>query len=613
MRKLLFIIGIPLAIQAQDSVQLREFTMSEHGIKTPIMDAGRNVQVITREQIEQLPVNSVNELLQHISGLDFRQRGAWGAQADVSLRGGTFEQTLVLVNGIKVSDPQTGHHNMNLGLELASIRQIEVIKGPAAARFGLNSFSGVINIITEPLDESGVFVQTSVSQGEDADFSDQPYFAYGTGAAAHLAVDKTKHMLVLSRGASGGYRPNTDYLRHSVFYQSQAETKVGTFDVMGSYVNNDFGASGFYAFPIDSTSQENVETYLAALQHTIRKGAFQLRSKGYIRKNFDTYTLFREAPEIFQNNHRTDVGGGELHGTYSYGKGTVGVGLEYRQEAINSNNLGQRRRDNYGLFLEHRIWLMRERLVINTGAYVNESTDFGTQILPSADVNFGLTQHVNAFASWGQSFRIPTYTDLYYVGPTNIGNPDLDPEMSNNYEAGLKLARDIHSGQVSVFMNEASDLIDWTRDSELEPWQPRNYDVVTTTGLDFNYELRRKKTIAGPLTWEMLRVNYTWLDMEIESSGEAISRYALSNLRHQLAAQTSVSLFERFGLMLTGRYLDRNAYTSYWLVDLGASFKTERAKFSIDATNVLDTEYIEVASAPMPGRWYRLRFEMRLL
>lgn len=598
--------------QAQDSAELGMYTVTDSRIETSVLEAASNVQVITREQIAVLPVTSVNELLQHVSGVDLRQRGAWGAQADVGLRGGSFDQTLVLVNGIKVNDPQTGHHTLNLGINLASIKQIEVIKGPAAARYGLNAFSGVINIVTEPDASNGIRIEGNAGQADNSRLPNEFRGGYDGGAAVNVGGKRMRHFISTSRTVSTGYRPNTDLQRHTINYQSILKTGFGEFNAMGSYVKNEFGSAGFYAWPIDSSSEEAVETYLAALQHSVRFGAISLKTKGYLRKNFDTYTLFRERPEVFQNRHRTDVGGAEVHGTLTHGIGVVGLGIEYRQEAISSNNLGQEKRDNFGLFAENNLRFLKERITLNTGFYLNNSNQFGTQFLPAVSLSARLSQSWNAFASWGQSFRVPTFTDLYYVGPTNLGNPDLKPEKSTNYEAGVKWREAAHFVQLSAFYQQGSDLIDWVRATENEPWQPRNYEAVATTGIDFNYELRAKKRITNALSWEMVRVNYTWLDMQINSPEQEISRYALSNLQHQVTAQSALKIWDRVGTTLTARYLDRTAYKSYWLLDARLSYSWEKVNVWADIANLLDTEYTEVGNAPLPGRWYRVGFGVNI-
>lgn len=609
---LFFFITLSLYATAQNTDTLKTFTVTGNRIASSVMESGRNVQIISRAQIEALPVNNLNEALQYVAGLDFRQRGAFGAQADVSLRGGTFDQTLILVNGIKVTDPQTGHHNMNLGIDLQAIKQIEVIKGPAAARYGLNTFSGVINIITEPADEAKWTITSNVAQDAVAPSVDPFYGGYELNTTAHLGSKRSRHLVSLGRLQSTGYRPNTDLNRNSVFYQGETDTKWGTFKAMGSAVQNAFGASGFYAFPIDSSSEEEVTTYVAALEHAFTIDHFRFTSRIYSRKNFDTYTLFRENPQVFQNRHRTDVEGGELHAAYAYGIGTLGLGLEYRREAINSSNLGQWTRDNGGVFIENRLYLLQQRLALNTGAYLNVSSDYGTQLLPSIEASYKLTDQWSLFGNAGQSFRVPTFTDLYYVGPTNIGNPDLQPEESNQIEAGVKWGRNGQLLQASYFLQEASGLIDWVRSTELDPWTPENYEVVITNGLDLNYTWMPQAASTEGIHLQQLRLGYTYLDMQQQSIDARLSRYALNNLRHQLTLNGAMAFGEHWSLSLHARYLDRMAYQDYWLMDARLQCTQDRFEWWLDVTNLLDTDYIEAANAPMPGRWLRTGLMVRL-
>jgi vitamin B12 transporter len=608
MRKALILLLIPIYGYSQDTNEIDEVLVTGNRMETSLMESGRNIQIITKLQIESMPVQNVNELLQYVSGVDFRQRGAWGAQVDVSLRGGTFDQTLILVNGIKMNDPQTGHHNMNLVIDLASIKQIEVIKGPAASRYGLNAFSGVINIITEPSSENQVEVSGSLGQDLDTRLPNKFYGGYQARAAAHLGTGKSRHFVSASRLQSTGYRSNTDLNRHTVNYQGLSKTKMGDFNMMGSFVQNDFGASGFYAFPIDATSEEQVTTYSASVQHSVQFDKIRLNTKAYLRKNFDTYTLFRDAPEIFQNNHRTDVGGAELHATYKYRIGQAGAGFEYRQEDINSSNLGKWTRTNLGFFAENKLFLPLN-LALHTGLYVNQSNDFGSQVLPSAEVVYFIYEDLSAYAGAGFAFRLPTFTDLYYVGPTNVGNANLKPEESINREGGLKYQHGAHFAQASLFYMTAENMIDWVRDSTNQPWQPQNYESANTLGAEFSYELQRTKKLTNWLDLGFSRVGYTWLNMKRSSSGDFISRYSLNNLRHQVTMQSSIIAYKGISLTLTGRYQDRMNNKSYWLVDTRLGYRKNGFNLWLDCTNLLDTDYTEAAAAPMPGRWFRLGYD----
>ncbi len=127
---------------------LDEVIIQENRIQIPFSKQSRNISLVDRNQIETSPARSLPEVLSFVPGVDIRQRGVSGVQADIGIRGGSFEQTLMLLNGIKLSDPQTGHHMMNIPVPLVNIDRVEVLKGPASRIFGQNAFTGAVNVIT---------------------------------------------------------------------------------------------------------------------------------------------------------------------------------------------------------------------------------------------------------------------------------------------------------------------------------------------------------------------------------------------------------------------------------------------------------------------------------
>ena len=251
---------------------------------------------------------------------------------------------------------------------------------------------------------------------------------------------------------------------------------------------------------------------------------------------------------------------------------------------------------------------------VQGGAYLNYLKDDGLQFLPSASLTYQLFPGANLFANVGRSFRMPTFTDLYYVGPTNLGNEDLKPEQSVQYEAGAKYGKDGHLIQASAFYQESSDLIDWVRADELAPWVPMNQEAVSTQGVELSYSLtQRLEVVEDLLHVNMLRIGYTWLNMQRLQDETVLSRYAFNQLRHQFVCTARRSTFkEHWAFIPAIRFNDRVAYQDYTLIDARIQFTQERFKVWIDGSNLLDTEYTEAANAPMPGRWLRLGVEVQL-
>jgi len=578
-------------------IELNNLTITENRMQTPFSESARSIYVVSREQLQQIPVQSLNEALSYIPGVDMRQRGPAGVQSDVSIRGGTFEQTLILINGIKMSDPQTGHHLMNLPLDIDNIERIEVLKGPGARIYGQNAFAGAINIVTRvPSEPMAVF------SGYGGDFE-----TFGGNISVALPGETYGQYIAVSRDQSEGYRTNSDYEITNAFYQSYLQLKEGKINFLGGYTQRAFGAAGFYV--PDSEEYEEVNTTFFSADYELKKERWTLQPRFYWRRNHDDYIYIRSNPAVFNNLHTTHVGGAEVHATYKSDLGLSGIGVEYRYENINSTNLGAHDRSLLGLFAEHRFYLF-DRLDITPGIYLNWYSDYGVNLFPGLDASFDITNEWKAFANIGRSFRVPTYTDLYYVGPNNIGNDQLEPEDAVSYEGGIKYFRRNFWGQLSYFKRDASNLIDWIKYAEDDPWEPLNFTNVNVQGVEagLNYDFSSSKS-----AWiKQLSLNYTYLDAELKEREGVLSRYALDNLNHQLIFGITHKIVGKLNHSLRLRYLDRASLPDYSLLDSRIFYKTDHYHVFAEATNFTDTEYSEAGYVPMPGRWFRAGVTVKL-
>jgi vitamin B12 transporter len=572
------------------ALELKNLTIRENRMQTPFSESARSIFIVTREQLEQMPVQSLNEALSYVPGVDIRQRGPAGVQADVSIRGGTFEQTLVLINGIKMSDPQTGHHLMNLPLDIDNIERVEVLKGPGARVYGQNAFSGAINIITKVPSEP-----VAVFKGYGGDFE-----TFGGSISAALPGEAYGQYLAISRDQSNGYRTNSDYKITNAFYQSYLKLGKGQLNILGGFTQRAFGAGGFYV--PESEEYEEINTAFAAVEYEVLEGNWSLEHRLYWRRNHDDYVFLRSDPSFFNNLHTTHVGGAELHTTHRNALGLTGLGLEYRYEDINSNNLGDHDRSLAGIFAEHRFtrW---NRLDITPGLYLNWYSDYGWNLFPGIDASYEITSAWNVFANVGRSFRVPTYTDLYYDGPQNIGNAHLEPEDAVTYEGGVKYFRNNFWGQLSYFYRDAGNLIDWVREDVDAEWRPLNFYDVDIQGIEagVNYNFTPDES-----AWiRNAGINYTYLDAELQETQGVESRYVLDNLNHQLIVDVTHKIAGKIFHSLRFRYLDRATLKDYALLDSRIFFQKEQFNVFAEATNITNTDYREAGYVPMPGRWFR--------
>ena len=388
MKKQQLILGLSLffilQLQAQfDSTNylLSEVIISENRLSLPLSDQARSIIVIDRPQIETAPVRSVNGLLSHYAGIDIRQRGPNGVQADIGIRGGTFDQVLVLVNGIRVSDLQTGHHSMNLPVDIENIERIEVLKGPGARIFGQNAFAGAINIITKSPEEP--FFKVQASGGENSTWGAKLSGAFQTGGI--------NHYLSAARDESDGYKYNTDYEISNYFYQADITLGGGKMQVMSGFSERKFGANGFYASPDFMDQYEEVQTSLASAKYSLPlSDQVFFKASTYWRRNRDEYIFVRQDPSIYRNLHFNHNLGADANVSIQNAWGTSGLGLDVNHLWLESNNLGERNRTVATLFVEHRFSLLEQRLDITPGVQFNHYSDFGFNALPGVDVGYAL-------------------------------------------------------------------------------------------------------------------------------------------------------------------------------------------------------------------------------
>lgn len=588
-----------LSAQTDTIVQIPDIKITGQRIQLPFSQANRTIHFLTRKDIEKLPVQSLNELLSYLPGVDIRNRGIKGSQADISLRGSTFEQVLVMINGIKINDPQTGHHSLNIPVPLESIERIEVLKGPGSRRYGQNSLAGAINIITRLPDVP----QTSLSLEGGS---------YGTiqgSAATTIGTDEFRQLFNISHVRSDGYRHNTDFKTTQLFYQNEWDTDLGKWSLLAGHVDRKFGANGFYASPTYVDQYEEIQTSNVHVGFSKVGNRWHIKPTIYWRRNQDEYLLVRGQPEVYRNLHITNTVGAEFNSGFQSDFGLTGLGLELRALGIESNNLGEHQRQEIAVFLEHR-W-ESGKFSITPGFNVNYFSDFGTFFYPGIDVGYAINDRWNIYANVGQTYRVPTYTDLYYIGPTNIGNEQLEPEEAMTYEAGFKYFGDRWYINGAYFMRDSRNLIDWVKEQEEDPWKPQNFYHARIQGIELE---NRYRFSENALRFSTLKVFYTYIEADLIDSDQAnFSRYALDNLRHQAMIALDGQVTDRISYSLSSRYLDRVNLEDYALVDAQLQYQWTKGKVWVQVNNITNASYTETSGVPMPGRWFNGGVRLRLV
>ncbi len=577
---------------------LEEAIFTASRIPTSIANVARQVTVITPEQIANSPVHSVQDLLRFVQSVDLRPRGPHGVQADVSIRGGSFEQTLILIDGVKVSDPQTGHHNLDIPLSLHDIERIEILHGQGSSIYGPNAFSGAINIITKRGEKRSFNLETTFGEYD---------LASGI-VSLSLPSENSHHRISMSRRTSGGYRDNTEFGINSFHYRGHGRLAKLDLNLSAGYLDKEFGAYKFYSdrFPYQ---WEHTTTHFLSAGANAKSGRLTIKPSLHYRRHDDDFVLDRNQPEWYRNRHGSDVYGFDVLTVISSKYGETAVGAEISEEVLESTNLGDHSRSQGGIVFEHLI--SRPGIFhLSLGAFGYYYAEWGWKLWPGLNLGIPLGDYSKLNGSIGWAFRIPTFTELYYSDPANSGNAELEPEEAATYEVGWLWTKKSFQSGITLFLRDSHNLIDWVRTSDEEPWRAMNITSVSTSGIECRIGfLTRGWSSNFPFT--NISAGYTFLHSDRDTR-EFSSKNALTHLRHQLTLDAAHSLPLRLKQHWKLRYQDRLTQGDHLLVDTRITWAKNRTEAYAEASNLFDEQYEEIGSITMPGRWisFGIRIEI---
>jgi len=577
-----FFLGVITMISAQEKEsEITEVMVQGKFLSLPLKKVNENITVISKKELENSPAKSIEEVLAQFTGMDIRKRGGNGVQADISVRGSSFEQVLILVNGIRINDSQTGHNSMNIPFDLASVEKIEIVKGPAARRFGQNAYAGVINIITKPSsDENIVFTASG------GDFK-----TYSLGVGANFGNERSSNFIQVNSNNSDGYRYNTDYKINNIFYQNRYKIENGNVNFQAGIQEKKFGANGFYATPSAKDQYEETQASIVSLGIDKNYEKWGLNSSIYWRRGQDMYEYIRNKPEIYRNMHIGNNLGAELNGSYRSYLGTTGLGLELRKEFLASNNLGHRERFLTQVFFEHHFSFFQNTLNVSPGISWANYDKEGNFFYPGLDVGFDFNENHKIYGNIAKVNRIPTFTDLYYVSKTEAGNSDLKPENAISAEVGYRFQKHNFLGKISGFLRDSDNSIDWSKQNENDIWRAENIGKIHTKGVEVELGQHFNSFLKS------YSVGYTFLESEHQQP---------SGLKHQFVAKLEVLFLKKITNQLIYRYNERVSTGSYQILDEKLSYDAKNYNIYIMVNNILNTDYTETFGVPMPGRWFHV-------
>ena len=582
-----------LSIFSQKKQFLDSVVVSETKINIPFSKNFRSIEIINSSQIQESGVSNIIDLMQQITGLDIRRRGAGGVQADLYIRGGGFDQTLLLIDGMKMDDSQTGHHTLNMLLPDHLIERVEIIKGPAARIYGQNAFNGAINIVTKSAWKSdkkeAVLFLNNISGGSYGNFK---YSLY-----SNISSNNYRGLINYSREKSKGYRYNTDFKSDNLFIKSSLSKNNPNTNIIATLSNRKIGANGFYASPDAVDQYEETQTSLIGVSSIYNSGNLLIKPKIYWRRNQDEYIYVRSDPSIYRNLHKTNKISAEVNFNYLSSFGNTGFGIEFTSVSITSNNLGEHDRLSSSLYIDHTFNLFNEKLTISPGFSLTYFSDLSFHSFPGLDIGLNLNEKLRLYANFGQTFRIPTFTDLYYSDRTTIGNENLEPESASSSEFGIKYSSKNIIITSAIFSRDSKNIIDYVKNNVDDLWQATNIRSLKTSGFETDLLFNLKNN-------SFLKLGYALINDDTYVSDIIYSKYSLNSLKNNFISKFSFKYFKNLSQNIIFRYAERSDRTNYTIIDSNIIYKpfNDAGEIFLNLNNILSENYWETNLVPMPGR-----------
>ena len=645
----------PTTAQAQTSMNtdeesviidtLPELEVTATRLPLPMNQTARSVNVVTEEQIKASPAMTVNDLLKFTSTVDVRQRGPFGIQTDISVNGGTHDQITILLNGINISSPQTGHLSADLPVSLDDIYRIEILEGAASRVYGTSAFSGAINIITK---KNTYFSQKQKSFAGLATIDAGAFGTFGTGTSLDFYQKRSYHHLNFAFNRSDGATTNSQFEKYNAFYSGGTEVKDVSIDWNLGTSSMDYGANTFYSGKYPNQFEQNRRII----------GAISLKSKGvvsinptiYFNRSYDHYQLIKHS-NIGENFHLTDVYGATMNAFTKWMAGTTLLGVDFRNEGILSTSLGKPlekiqmvkihgrngyytkkdNRTNLSLFVEHDVVWNKFTLSAGLMANMNSSLDYRYRLYPGIDFAFRPNHLWNLFASWNMAQRMPTFTDLYYKSPTQEGNVGLKPEKTNEFAVSASFNPKGVKTDFRLFYRHQKNMIDWIMTdadsvNNYTTYHATNFKV-NNWGINISNTILFKQLLSDDIFLNYFSVNYTFLHQKrLDHRSLYASSYAFDYLRHKLVATLNSKIISALSAEISIRFQDRmgeyikysphkdaeghvnylaqkKSYSPYTLINLKLLWIHNTYEFYINVDNLTSKRYYDIGNVRQPGCW----------
>jgi vitamin B12 transporter len=562
------------------------FQDSTGDLETLVITKQKNFLLNTyvTDQDQSSAFNSLSGL-EDLSSLpvDLQSRGLQsGIQTDFSLRGSTYQQVLILLNGQRINDPQTAHHNADIPFTKEDIKKTEVIPGASSSLFGPDAIGGAINFMLAAPQEKKTVWEFSAGNNRN-------------GYELFSMTDRFKDLgfrFSVEDAQSKGFRYDTEYKKFTTALGVSLQLPGGVWENDFGYQEKEFGAYDFYTPGLDYPSQEWTKTYLLNSGLTLDKDGLLIKPNFLWRRHFDKFALDRTIANY--NQHHTDIFTPSIYLQKEFGLlGKVGLGLEWGQERIVSTNLGKHTRDHQSIFLDDSLQI-GQRWDLGFSLRLDDFSDFDMVYTGSSSLKFKLTDTSAFNFGISRSMRVPSFTELYYSDSTTIGNAQLAAEKAWNYQLGYEYKQEGFSCGLVFFLRKEAQMINWVRCDPSQQWQARNFTCDNVFGVEYALHKRFNRLFS-------LDTNYTYTDKAVDNQGY-LYKYGPNYARHLVNTVFSLNL--PFGQQEIGLdYKMRPGRRGWLLLNAGLNYNLNKnSKIFLNSTNILNVEYQDIAGIPQPGR-----------
>ncbi len=623
------------AVDTLPDVEIGEVKILSARVPLTSAQTPQQVTIIGREEIQMLPINTIDDLLKYAVGVDVRQRGN-GVQTDICVRGGTFDQVTILLNGINITSPHTGHLSADFPIFADDIERVEILEGPSARAFGTSAFTGTVNIVTRNADPSHSRLGTAVSGLVNVFGGDHGH----AGANANVTLGhnagnaSTNHPSRLVHTLSGGYvrddgdTPNSAFETSRIYYNVSYNSDNVKGNFQAGYSYKPYEANTFYGAASQDQWESN-EHFVIAANGELTAGKVHITPTFSADRRYDHYQWHKDSPKG-ENFHRCDV---STIGFNAWTKSILGrssIGVEMRSEQIFSTKLGEpldsskffatrgldaenginysnsANRTNITVIMEHDFLLNKWTVALAAPAVYNSMLDYQWRWCPGVDISYRPNLYWKIYTNLNTAMRMPTFTDLYYSGANIVGTQDLDPERALDYSMGVRRRNELVDAGVTVFGSHKTDMIDWVvyaDEPDGETYRSGNFEL-DNIGVETDFAIRPRALWSNSFVTK-IGAQYSYINSDIEYNRPvAASKYAQEYLRHKVTADIEFNPVKGLTLCTEYRYQYREGEGNepYSLVDMAVNYTFKQFTFYVQAYNLFDEEYFDFSYIEQPGR-----------